>query len=139
MEALSLVPDPRSRLGRRHALPAVLALSSIAVMCGCRSVYPALQWDRDQGEIQAAPALLEGLVLLGQVVTGDALLAQQDLGLKILRGRRRLSPDGQRESARPASGTGGFIPLATRTPFRHSAVDPHGARVAQRTIQTSRE
>ena len=49
MEALSLVPDPRSRLGRRHALPAVLALLSMAVMCGCRSVYAALQWGRDQG------------------------------------------------------------------------------------------
>lgn len=49
MEALRLVPDPRSHLGRRHALPAVLALLSVAVMCGCRSVYAALQWGRDQG------------------------------------------------------------------------------------------
>src|ERR1035437_5374161 len=49
MEALSWVPDPRSRLGRRHGLPAVLALLSMAVMCGCRSVYAALQWGRDHG------------------------------------------------------------------------------------------
>lgn len=49
MKALCLVPDPRSCLGRRHALPAVSALPSVAVMCGCRSVYAALQWGRDQG------------------------------------------------------------------------------------------
>jgi hypothetical protein len=184
MEALSVVPDPRSRLGRRHALPAVLALLSMAVMCGCRSVYAALQWGRDQGaetvarlglgkhgvptdgmmsnllrrldvpvfeaalarwaaawpeelgsaiagmpevvaldgktlrgarghevpgvhllsayavrlgvvlhqvpanaadggEIQAAPALLEGLVLQGKVITGDAIHVQRELCQKI--------------------------------------------------------
>ena len=49
LQALSEVPDPRSRLGRRHPLPAVLALLSVAVMCGCRSVYASLQWGRDQG------------------------------------------------------------------------------------------
>jgi DDE_Tnp_1-associated/Transposase DDE domain len=185
MEALSVVPDPRSRLGLRHALPAVLALLSMAVMCGCRSVYAALQWGRDQGaetvarlglgkhgvptdgmmsnllrrldvpafeaalarwaaawpeelgsaiagmpevvaidgktlrgsrghevpgvhllsayavrlgvvlqqvpanaadggEIQAAPALLEGLVLQGKVITGDAIHVQRELCQKIL-------------------------------------------------------
>jgi hypothetical protein len=54
MQALSEVPDPRSRLGRRHPLPAVLALLSVAVMCGCRSVYAALQWGRDKGQDMAA-------------------------------------------------------------------------------------
>jgi hypothetical protein len=49
MQALAKVPDPRSSRGRRHSLPAVLALLSTAVMCGCRSVYAALQWGRDQG------------------------------------------------------------------------------------------
>src|ERR1035437_5130523 len=53
MQAFSEVPDPRSRLGRRHPLPAVLALLSVAVMCGCRSVYAALQWGRDQGQDMA--------------------------------------------------------------------------------------
>ena len=49
IEALTCVPDARSRLGRRHPLPAVLALLSMGVMCGCRSVYAVLQWGRDQG------------------------------------------------------------------------------------------
>lgn len=48
-EALSCVPDPRGRKGRRHPLGAVLALLSVATMCGCRSVYAALQWGRDRG------------------------------------------------------------------------------------------
>ncbi len=54
LEALSSVPDPRRRRGRRHPLPAVLALLSVATMCGCRSVYAALQWGRDQGKDMAA-------------------------------------------------------------------------------------
>lgn len=49
IDALSSVPDPRSRRGRRHPLAAVLALMSVATMCGCRSVYAALQWGRDRG------------------------------------------------------------------------------------------
>lgn len=49
IEALSLVPDPRRRRGTRHPLPAVMALLSVATICGCRSVYAALQWGRDQG------------------------------------------------------------------------------------------
>jgi hypothetical protein len=54
MDALSAVPDPRCPKGRRHPLPAVLALLSVAVMCGRRSVYAALQWGRDQGREMAA-------------------------------------------------------------------------------------
>ncbi|HEY8747101.1 MAG TPA: transposase family protein [Tepidisphaeraceae bacterium] len=54
IEALSSVPDPRSRRGRRHPLPGVLALLSVGVMCGCRSVYAVLQWGRDQGKEMAA-------------------------------------------------------------------------------------
>jgi len=49
IEALSSVPDPRSRKGLRHPLAGVLALVSVATMCGCRSVYAALQWGRDHG------------------------------------------------------------------------------------------
>lgn len=54
IEALLCVSDPRSRLGRRHPLPAVLALMSVATMCGCRSVYAILQWGRDQGKEMVA-------------------------------------------------------------------------------------
>lgn len=53
LEALSSVPDPRSRQGRRHPLSAVLALVSVATMCGCRSIYAALQWGRDHGKDMA--------------------------------------------------------------------------------------
>ena len=44
LEALSCVPDPRSRCGLRHPLSAVLALAERGAMCGCRSVYAVLQW-----------------------------------------------------------------------------------------------
>lgn len=54
LDALASVPDPRDPRGRRHPLPAVLALLAVATMCGCRSVYAALQWGRDQGAEMAA-------------------------------------------------------------------------------------
>lgn len=53
IEALTSVPDPRSPRGRRHPLPAVLALVSMGVMCGCRSVYAVLQWGREQNQEMA--------------------------------------------------------------------------------------
>jgi hypothetical protein len=46
--ALAEVPDPRSRHGRRHPLPAVLALATVALLSGARSLYAIAQWGREQ-------------------------------------------------------------------------------------------
>ena len=48
-EALELVPDTRSRQGRRHSLGAILALATCAMLCGARRLYAIAQWGRDQG------------------------------------------------------------------------------------------
>ena len=48
-EALELVPDTRSRQGRRHSLGAILVLATCAMLCGARSLYAIAQWGRDQG------------------------------------------------------------------------------------------
>jgi hypothetical protein len=48
LQALAAVPDPRSRHGRRHPLPAVLALATVAMLCGARSLYAIAQWGREQ-------------------------------------------------------------------------------------------
>lgn len=48
-QALDLMPDPRSRHGRRYPLGAILALSVCAMLCGARSLYAISQWGRDQG------------------------------------------------------------------------------------------
>lgn len=45
---LAEVPDPRSRMGRRHALPAMLAHACCAILCGCRGLAAIAQWGRDQ-------------------------------------------------------------------------------------------
>lgn len=53
-ECLASVPDPRSPLGLRHPLSAVLTLCSVAMLCGCRSLYAIAQFGRDRGEGFAA-------------------------------------------------------------------------------------
>src|SRR5919198_296365 len=48
LEAFAQVPDPRKPRGRRHPLPALLALSTAAMLCGARSLYAIAQWGRLQ-------------------------------------------------------------------------------------------
>ena len=48
-EAFSEVPDPRSRSGQRHPLQAVLTLTTVAMLSGCRSLYAIAQFGRDRG------------------------------------------------------------------------------------------
>jgi hypothetical protein len=55
LETFETVPDPRSRHGRRHPLPAILVLATCAMLCGARSLYAIAQWGRDQpGDFIAA-------------------------------------------------------------------------------------
>jgi hypothetical protein len=56
LEAFAAVPDPRSLQGRRHPLPAILALATAAMLCGARSLYAIWQWGRLQ-----EPAVVQAL------------------------------------------------------------------------------
>jgi len=49
VEVLSSVPDPRSRKGRVHPLPAVLSLTVVAILAGMRSLEAIAQFGRDHG------------------------------------------------------------------------------------------
>ena len=48
LRSLSALPDPRSRHGLRHPLPAILALATVAMLSGARSLYAMAQWGREQ-------------------------------------------------------------------------------------------
>jgi hypothetical protein len=48
LEAFATVPDPRKLRGRRHPLPAMLALATAAMLSGARSLYAIWQWGRLQ-------------------------------------------------------------------------------------------
>ena len=48
MEAFAKVPDPREARGKRHPLPAMLALSTVAMLSGAKSLYAIAQWGRLQ-------------------------------------------------------------------------------------------
>jgi len=43
-EAFARIPDPRGRRGRRHPLQAVLAMTTAAILSGCRGVDAISQW-----------------------------------------------------------------------------------------------
>jgi hypothetical protein len=56
LEAFATIPDPRIAKGRRHPLPAILALAAAAMLSGARSLYAMAQWGRLQD-----PRVLEAL------------------------------------------------------------------------------
>jgi DDE_Tnp_1-associated len=56
LEAVATVPDPRQAGGRRHPLPAILALATAAMLAGARTVYAIAQWGRLQ-----EPAVIRAL------------------------------------------------------------------------------
>ena len=49
LEVLAEVPDPRSRHGRRHPLPSLLALVVLAMLRGCKGPAAIAQFGRDHG------------------------------------------------------------------------------------------
>jgi hypothetical protein len=49
VEALADVPDPRDRRGRRHPLVAVLGLTVVALLAGCKTLEAIAQFGRDRG------------------------------------------------------------------------------------------
>ena len=44
------IPDPRRPQGRRHPLPAVLAIAAAAVLCGARGYKAISEWAEDLGQ-----------------------------------------------------------------------------------------
>ena len=59
--AFAAVPDTRDPHGRRHPLPAILALSTAAMLAGARSLYAIAQWGRER--VEDDPAFLVALGL----------------------------------------------------------------------------
>lgn len=49
LEELARVPDPRNRKGIRHPLPAILGLTVLAMLTGCKSYTAIAQFGRDKG------------------------------------------------------------------------------------------
>jgi len=49
VEVPATVPDPRSRKGRRHPLTAILSLTVVAILAGCKSLEAIAPFGRDRG------------------------------------------------------------------------------------------
>jgi DDE_Tnp_1-associated len=76
-EAYRWVPDPRSTQGRRHPLPAILALATAAMLEGAQSLAAIHQWGRMQ-----SPAVIRALGFTREqtpsISTLHAVLARLD-------------------------------------------------------------
>lgn len=49
LDVLAEIPDPRSRHGKRHPLPAILSLTVLAMLSGCRGYEAIAQFGREHG------------------------------------------------------------------------------------------
>src|SRR5262249_2770953 len=49
VEVLATIPDPRQRRGRRHSLTAVLSLTVVAILAGCKSLEAIAQFGTEHG------------------------------------------------------------------------------------------
>jgi hypothetical protein len=49
-EVFAGLPDPRDACGKRHPLEAILTLTVVAMLAGCRSLYAIAQFGRDRGK-----------------------------------------------------------------------------------------
>jgi hypothetical protein len=56
IEVFADIPDFRKARGKRHSLPAILALSCSAMLCGCRGYGAIAEWGRNYST-QLASAL----------------------------------------------------------------------------------
>jgi predicted transposase YbfD/YdcC len=97
LDALSPVPDPRKRRGRRYGFTAVLATAVCAVLAGARSYAAISEWAADTSRAQREALGLQerapDLVTIWRILTAvDPLLLDRAIGqwlARVLSVRRR--------------------------------------------------
>jgi hypothetical protein len=102
----AVVADPRSKFGKRHPLPAILTLCSVAMLCGCRSLYAIAQFGRERGRHFAAAmgftrdttpccTTLHNLFLVLDIEAFENAIAQWSNAVAEARGWTTVSLDGK--------------------------------------------
>jgi hypothetical protein len=52
LDLLGRLPDPRARRGRRHTIPALVAVAVAAVLTGAKGFTAIAEWARDAGSVR---------------------------------------------------------------------------------------
>jgi hypothetical protein len=107
LEAFTRVPDRRSVHGRRHPLPAILALSTAAMLSGARSLYAIAQWGRAQ-----SPEVVHALGFTRARTPAVATLHYTFKALNIEAFERALEVWAAQIASRRVRGSTALVPLA---------------------------
>ncbi len=90
LDALALVPDPRGRQGRFHPLVAVLGLTVVALLAGCKSFDAIAQFGRDRSLIFFNQPFARMFSL-----TADFLADRPEVHFELRKGRTPIDPQTQ--------------------------------------------
>ncbi len=107
LEAFARVPDRRSVHGRRHPLPAILALATAAMLAGARSLYAIAQWGWAQ-----SPEVVHALGFTRARTPAVTTLHYTFKALDVEAFEQALQQWAERVATGSARGRRGLVPLA---------------------------
>ena len=105
-----MIPDPRKRLGRRHALSSILSLMVIATLCGANDNKTIVKWGKNNPKIcellrfrKARPLSEATLCRICKILPAEWFAIIMKIYSEITLEGKQLSIDGKRSKGKKSS------------------------------------